>query len=60
MSEEDDRARPAKPQLRDLEAMSIEALKAYRQELEQEIARVDEKIAAKQRARAGAQSLFKL
>lgn len=60
MNEDDDRARPAAPQPRDLETMSVEALTAYRQDLEKEIARVNEVIAAKQRARAGAQSLFKL
>ena len=48
-----------KPQPRNLEIMSIEALEKYIADLETEIARVREAIAAKEEARAGADSVFK-
>jgi len=49
-----------KPQAKkDLEVMSIEALGEYIEELEGEIARVREAIAQKEKARLGAESVFK-
>jgi uncharacterized small protein (DUF1192 family) len=59
---DDDVARPAPgPALaaRDLGPMSIDELNAYIAALEQEIARVRDNIAAKQRHRSGAESLFR-
>ncbi len=51
------RKQPAK--LRDLEAMGVEELEAYRQELESECERVKQKIAAKRAYLAGVAGLFK-
>ncbi|MBM3598711.1 MAG: DUF1192 domain-containing protein [Alphaproteobacteria bacterium] len=51
--------RKKKPQLRDLQGMSIEELDAYIEELEAEIARTREMIKSKKSVRAGADSLFK-
>jgi uncharacterized small protein (DUF1192 family) len=48
-----------KPPLKNLEVMSIEALGEYIDELKGEIARVEAEIAAKRKARAGAESVFK-
>jgi len=48
-----------KPKPKNLEVMSIEALGEYIEELEAEIARVREMIAAKEIARDGAESVFK-
>ena len=48
-----------KPEPRNLDVMSIEALQDYIAELETEIARVHKAIAAKQSARQGAESVFK-
>jgi uncharacterized small protein (DUF1192 family) len=48
-----------KPEPRNLDVMSIEALRDYIAELETEIARVRKAIAAKQSARQGAESVFK-
>jgi len=49
-----------KPQpKKDLEVMSIEALGEYIEELEAEIARVRDAIAEKEKARLGAESVFK-
>ncbi|MEQ8195628.1 MAG: DUF1192 domain-containing protein [Rhodospirillales bacterium] len=48
-----------KPKPRNLDEMSIEALDDYIAELETEIARARETIAAKQSARQGAESVFK-
>ena len=48
-----------KKQLKDLDVMSIDALGEYIAELEAEIARAQEKIAFKEKARAGAESFFK-
>jgi uncharacterized small protein (DUF1192 family) len=53
----DPRPKPAKP--RDLEAMSIEALKDYIAELEAEIARARSVIGAKQAARSAADGVFR-
>jgi uncharacterized small protein (DUF1192 family) len=49
-----------KPKPRNLDEMSIEALQEYIAEMETEIARVREAIAAKEAARNGADSVFKL
>jgi uncharacterized small protein (DUF1192 family) len=48
-----------KPLLKDLEIMSIEALREYIDGLEMEIRRAEETIAAKDKARMGAESFFK-
>ncbi len=48
-----------KPEPKNLEVMSIEALAEYIEELEAEIARVREMIASKEAARDGAESVFK-
>lgn len=59
MDLEDLEPRAKEPQKKNLEIMSIEALKAYIAELEAEIARTREAIALKEKARAGADSVFK-
>ncbi len=59
MDLEDLEPRAKEPQKKNLEIMSIEALKAYIGELEAEIARIREAIALKEKARAGADSVFK-
>lgn len=51
--------RKKKPELKNLDVMSIEALEEYIGELEAEIERVRQAIATKQDARAGAESFFK-
>lgn len=48
-----------KPAPKNLDEMSIEALGEYIADLEAEIARVREVIAAKEDARSGAESVFK-
>ncbi len=48
-----------KPQARNLEIMSIEALGEYIEELKSEIERVQAEIKRKQSARAGAEAFFK-
>lgn len=48
-----------KPELKNLEILSIEALGEYIGELEAEIARVREAIAGKQDAQKGAEEFFK-
>lgn len=59
MEPEDLEPRVKKPEKKNLEVMSIEALEEYIQELEAEIARARETIAGKQDARQGAESFFK-
>ncbi|MDJ0948908.1 MAG: DUF1192 domain-containing protein [Alphaproteobacteria bacterium] len=59
MEEEDLEPRTKRPKPRDLEPLSIEALEEYIGELEAEIDRVRQAIAAKQGHRAGAEGLFK-
>jgi uncharacterized small protein (DUF1192 family) len=59
MDLEDLEPRKQKPPPKDLEVMSIEALHEYIGEMEEEIARVREAIAAKEKARLGAESVFK-
>ena len=49
-----------KPEPKNLDVMSIEALGEYIAEMEAEIARVRQAIAAKKEARAGADSVFKI
>lgn len=48
-----------KPVLKDLEIMSIEALRDYIGDLQGEIRRAEDMIAAKDKARQGAESFFK-
>jgi uncharacterized small protein (DUF1192 family) len=59
MDPQDLEPRTQKPTPRNLEVMSIEALHEYVGELEGEIARVREMIAAKEKARVGAETLFR-
>ncbi len=58
MDPEDLEPKTKKPAPKNLEVMSIEALQEYVGELEAEIARVRETIAAKEKARVGAETLF--
>jgi len=51
--------RVKEPEKKNLEIMSIAALKAYIGELEAEIARTGEAIALKEKARTGADAAFK-
>lgn len=51
--------RKQKPPPKNLDVMSIEALHEYIAELEAEIARVREAIASKEKARSGANAVFK-
>jgi len=48
-----------KPTLKNLEILSIEALREYIDELKAEIVRVEAEIAAKEKARSGAEAFFK-
>ena len=48
-----------KPVVKDLDALSIEAIGEYIGELEAEIMRAREKITLKEKAREGAESFFK-
>ncbi len=48
-----------KPEIKNLDVMSVEALGDYIAELEAEIARAQQAIAGKQAARTGAESVFK-
>ena len=59
MDTDDLEPRKPKPAPKNLEEMSIEALSEYISEMEAEIARVRETIAAKEKAREGAESFFK-
>jgi uncharacterized small protein (DUF1192 family) len=59
MDPEDLEPRTKKPAPKNLEVMSIEALHDYVAELEAEIARVRETIAVKEKARTGAETLFR-
>ena len=51
--------RKQQPKPKDLEVMGVDELEAYMAELEAEVARVREKIAAKKAYLSGADSLFK-
>ena len=59
MDPEDLEPKTKKPAPKNLEVMSIEALHEYVAELEAEIARVREAITAKEKARVGAETLFR-
>ena len=59
MDIEDLEPRKQKPKPKDLEPMSIEALKDYIAELEAEIARVRSAIDVKERHRRGVEGIFK-
>ena len=59
MDLEDLEPRKQKSQPKDLEAMGVEELEAYLEELEAEADRVKEKIAAKKAYKDGAAALFK-
>jgi uncharacterized small protein (DUF1192 family) len=59
MEEEDLDPRRKTPKKRDLTPLSIDELEAYIAEMEGEILRVREAIAAKRKQRGGAESLFK-
>ncbi len=59
MDPEELEPRAKKPEPRNLEIMSLEELRDYIAEMEAEIARVSEMIAAKEAARSGAESVFK-
>jgi uncharacterized small protein (DUF1192 family) len=61
MARDDDDLDPRskKPQLKNLDPMSIEDLRAYIAEMQAEIARVEDKIKAKQAHAQAAQSIFK-
>ena len=48
-----------KPEKKNLEEMSLEALQEYIDELEAEISRVREIVSSKESAREGAESVFK-
>ncbi len=51
--------RKEQPKPKNLEVMSIEALREYIAELKAEITRVEQMIAAKDKAREGAETFFK-
>lgn len=59
MEPEDLEPRTKRPKPKNLEEMSIEALGEYITDLESEIRRARETIAAKEKVRAGAESLFR-
>ena len=59
MDEEDLQPQPQKPDLKNLEVMSVEALEDYIVELEAEIARVRAEIGKKQSAKSTAESVFR-
>lgn len=59
MDIEDPEPRKKKPQPKNLDDLSIEALKDYIAELESEIARTRAAIAQKEKARLGADQFFK-
>lgn len=59
MDIEDPEPRNKKPQPKNLDDLSIEALKDYIAELESEIARTRAAIAQKEKARLGADQFFK-
>jgi uncharacterized small protein (DUF1192 family) len=59
MDEEDLLPRQKKPAKKNLEPLSIAELEGYIGELEEEIVRVRNEIAAKRKQRSGADSLFR-
>lgn len=60
MDTDDLEPRAAKPGLKDLDVMSIDALEEYIAALKSEIARSQQAIENKRAARDGAQSVFKI
>lgn len=60
MDTDDLEPRLPKPKPKDLDDMSIEALHEYIADMEAEIVRVREAIAAKEAARQGADAVFKI
>ncbi len=59
MDEEDLQPQPKKPDLKNLEVMSVEALEEFIAELEAEILRVRAEIDKKQSAKSTAESVFR-
>ena len=59
MDEEDQLPQARKPDLKNLEVMSVEALEDYIAELEGEISRVRAEIAKKESAKSTAESVFR-
>jgi len=59
MDAEDLEPKKKKPPPRNLEEMSIEALHEYIAELEAEVERVRQSISAKEKARVGAEGIFR-
>ena len=59
MDADDLEPRKEQPKPKDLEAMSIEALRDYIAELEAKIGHAERTIAAKEKAREGAETFFK-
>jgi len=59
MDEEDLLPQRQKPKPRDLSSLGVAELEAYIDELEAEIARARNEIAAKRKQRGGAETLFK-
>ena len=59
MDEEDLQPQSRKPDLKNLEVLSVKALEDYIAELEGEIARVRAEIAKKQSAKSAAESAFR-
>jgi uncharacterized small protein (DUF1192 family) len=59
MDDEDLQPQERKPDLKNLEVMSFEALEDYIGDLESEIARVRAEIAKKQSAQSAAESIFR-
>ena len=59
MDDEDLQPQERKPDLKNLEIMSFEALEDYIGDLESEIARVRAEIAKKQSAKSAAESIFR-
>jgi len=59
VDEEDLEPRRKTPKLRDLAPLAIAELETYITELESEIVRVKDEIAAKRKQRGGAEGLFK-
>ncbi|WP_299397513.1 DUF1192 domain-containing protein [Pelagibius sp.] len=59
MDIEDLEPRKQAPKPRDLDSLGVEQLEEYLAELQAEVARVEEKIAAKKSYRSGADAFFK-
>ena len=59
MDEEDLQPKARKPDVKNLEVLSVEALGEYIEELQQEIERVRAEIARKESAKSAAESVFR-